>query len=355
MSLKRAPLATFCLALCVASGAQDPSLDAPASAPAGSEIEIGWAGQASDRDFVTIVAPDAPESTYSDYQYTRDRGSVTLRVPEEPGDYEIRYLAADSPHATLARRALEVTAVSASLTAPDSARAGAEIEITWTGPDNRQDFVTIVEAGAAERSYDDYQYTNRGNPLTLKAPDEPGAYELRYLTGATYRTLARHAVTVTATSATLTAPDSVAAGAPFDVSWTGPDNQNDFVTIVPAGSKDDAYDDYQYTRGGPVLTLRAPDAPGDYELRYLTGASSRKLASRPIVVTGTAAALSAPEQAVAGGKIEVGWEGPDHPQDYVLIVAAAAGDDAYDSYAYTERGNPATIVVPPFRSISSST
>jgi Ca-activated chloride channel homolog len=80
----------------------------------------------------------------------------------------------------------------------------------------------------------------------------------------------------------LTAPAEVAAGAEFEVSWTGPDAPNDYLTIVPVGAGDGEYGDYRYTREGATLRLTAPDAPGDYEVRYQN--AQGVFARRPITV-----------------------------------------------------------------------
>ena len=57
--------------------------------------------------------------------------------------------------------------------------------------------MTIVKKGAREGEYDNYEYTARGNPVKVRAPVEPGEYELRYSTGQAYATLARAPITIT--------------------------------------------------------------------------------------------------------------------------------------------------------------
>jgi Mg-chelatase subunit ChlD len=91
---------------------------------------------------------------------------------------------------------LSVGDVTASVDPVEPVVAGEPFEVSWTGPDNERDFVTIVPAGAPERSYKSYAYTRRGNPLRVEAPKSPGSYEVRYLTGQDYRTLASVAVDV---------------------------------------------------------------------------------------------------------------------------------------------------------------
>jgi hypothetical protein len=127
-------------------------ISAPAEALVGSEVPVAWTGEANARDFITIVAPDAVEGAYEAYQYAR-KSPVTLVAPVEPGTYEIRYLGADAPYPTLARRPLTVNDTSATLLAPDSVDAGAAFDVSWTGPDHKRDFITIVPAGTPEGQY----------------------------------------------------------------------------------------------------------------------------------------------------------------------------------------------------------
>ncbi len=70
------------------------------------------------------------------------------------------------------------------------------MKITWQGPNNERDFITIVPAGTPERQYKACKYTKEGSSLELRAREVPGEYEVRYLTGQTYATLATAKVTV---------------------------------------------------------------------------------------------------------------------------------------------------------------
>ncbi|MGH8166106.1 MAG: hypothetical protein ACREQ1_02640, partial [Woeseiaceae bacterium] len=286
------------------------------------------------------------EGRYDAYQYTR-QNPVTLTVPAMPGKYEVRYLAAASPYPTLARQALEVTDSVANLAAPATVAAGAEFSIEWTGPDNPRDFITIVPAGAAEGQYDAYAYTNKGSPLTLRAPDQAGEYELRYLMGSgSYRTLGRAGVTIGGTDASLTVPPSVAAGSPFEIGWQGPDNERDFITIVPAGAPARQYDTYIYTARGNPGVLKAPEEAGDYEVRYLTGQSYATLASAAVTVTAVSATLQAPESAPARDAVTVTWEGPGNPTDYVILLPVGSDNSASGNYALVTRGKTLKIATP---------
>jgi len=167
----------------------------------------------------------------------------------------------------LTQRVVLTLVAQATLEAPPTIGAGAEFKVAWEGPDNQNDYITIVPANAEEKQHGNYTYTRDGSPLKLRAPDAPGQYELRYISGASRNTLGRLPIAVTAVEASLDAPPTIGAGAEMKVTWTGPDNQNDYITIVPAGEEEGRHGNYAYTRDGSPLKLRAPDEPGAYELR----------------------------------------------------------------------------------------
>lgn len=74
-----------------------------------------------------------------------------------------------------------LTEGAATLAAPDTAVARARIAVTWQGPDNQNDFVIVVEAGAPDSVQGNLARTHRGNPADLLLPDALGAHELRYV------------------------------------------------------------------------------------------------------------------------------------------------------------------------------
>ena len=327
--------------------AQDRSISAPASATVGAPIEVAWRGAANARDFITLVPSGAAEGRYDGYEYT-SQSPVTLKAPQQPGNYELRYLAADSPYPTLARAPITIVDTTASLTAPATVPAGEEFKVQWTGPNHERDFVGLVKADAAEGTYDGpYDYTTKGSPLTLRAPDAAGEYELRYMMAESpYRTLGRTRVQVTSSSATVSAPSSVAAGATFQIQWQGPNNPRDFLTIVPVGKPEREYDAYVYTSTGNPASLAAPEVAGAYEVRYLTAQTYATLATAAVTVTPVSATLEAPPTAPARAVVTVKWEGPGNPTDYVILLPVAAANDANGNYAYVSRGQELRISTP---------
>jgi hypothetical protein len=331
----------FLLCTSLAWGA--PALKGPATASIGAPITVTFTGNTEPRNFISIVPKSAAEGFYDAYEYANAAGKVELRVPATPGDYEIRLLASSSPYATLARQPLKVTAVTATLDGPAQAAAGAEIKVKWTGPNNERDYVAI---GNAERPYIIYEYTRNANPVTLRVPDADGEYELRYILGNGDKVIGSKKLSVGKVSGSVSAPAQVSAGAKFAVKWQGPNNPQDFIVIVPAGTPERQYTTYEYTAAGNPVQLRAPDAGGQYEVRYLTGQTYATVASTKITVGAVTASLQGPTEAVAGSLFAVTWKGPNNQSDYITIVPKGAKEGASGNYEYPSRGNPAKVLAP---------
>ncbi len=336
--------ATALLWMLAAAVSHAKTLSAPAQVDADSVVKIALEGVATDRDFVTIVKPDAKPGAYGAYVYTGE-STIELFAPVEPGDYEIRWLGAASPHPTLTSRALKVVAVSAQLQAPASAAIGTQIEIVWQGPNNPRDFITLVTAGTPEGRYDTYKYTDKGSPLQLQVPTAAGEYELRYLTGRGYKTLAAVPIRIDDSAASVKFTSPVRIGQPLRIQWSGPANPREFITVVPAGMTDGQYNAYTYVDQGNPLTLTVPDQPGDYEIRYMTADSKRVLARAPLQITAVESSVQAPATVVARQHFPVRWNGPGNEQDFVAVTEPGK-PKSWLSYGYTKRGNPVEVEAP---------
>ena len=334
----------------LASGAVQaaPSLTTPPSATAGSSITFKATGTGNPREFVTVVPKGTREGAYQAYVYVTGAGDLKLAMPATPGDYELRLCAADSPYKTLVAKPIQLIGASASVSAPASVAAGTTFEVKWTGPNNERDYIAVGETTPGGRLYLDYKYSRNGSPMKLAAPEKPGNYEVRYILGVGDAVIARQPITVGGVTASVTAPAQVAAGAKFKVSWTGPNNERDFVTMVKAGTKEQTYERYEYTSKGNTLEFTAPDVPGAYEIRYATGKLYSTLARAPITVGAITGNVAGPAQVVAGESFKATWKGPDNARNFVTIVLKGAREGAYSgSYFYTTpQNNPGNLVAP---------
>lgn len=263
--------------------AAEAAVSAPSEAGAGDTVKVEFTGPpAGSGDYITVTKPDAPAEKYNDYAYTRNGSPAELRMPLEPGDYEIRFIQGGSK--ILARQAIKVNAAAASVSAKTSAVAGETVSVTFTGPAGGSgDFITITKPDAPDNKYMSYAYTRNGSPANIRMPLDPGTYEIRFVQ-ANEKVLARQAITVTAATATLSAPAQAAAGSTISVTFTGPPSgSGDYIAIAEMGSDDLRYINYAYTSNGSPASLRMPTTPGDYELRFIQG-NEKLLARRAIKV-----------------------------------------------------------------------
>jgi Ca-activated chloride channel family protein len=206
------------------------SIVAPATAAAGSDIEVAWEGPDYQNDYIGISVPD--EEGYETYTYTREGSPLDLTMPTEPGEYELRYYIGQD-RTVIARASITLQDVGAKIVAPATAAAGSDIEVAWEGPDYRNDYIGVSMPD--DEGYEAYTYTREGSPLDLTMPTEPGQYELRYYVGQDRKVLARAPITVESVGANLVAPDEAVAGSDIEVAWEGPDYRNDFIAISEPG------------------------------------------------------------------------------------------------------------------------
>jgi Ca-activated chloride channel family protein len=321
------------------------TLTVPEKMDAGAVFTVGWEGPDNKDDYVTVVAGDAAADKFGDYRNTREGATLTLTAPVEPGVYEVRYVAGRS-RTVLGRASIEVTPTSATLEAPDEVVLGSKFTVGWTGPDNQNDYITIVQAGAPDDKYGSYTNTSAGASVTLTAPIETRDAEVRYVTGQGHKVLARRAIRVVAAEVSLDAPAEAIAGTTIEVTWTGPDNQGDYITVVPVETADGQYGNYTNVSARSPLKLLTPIIVGDAELRYMTGQGGKVLARRVIKIVAAEVALDAAEQCVAAGEVSVTWTGPNNPGDYITLVAKGTPDGQYAGYQNTTAGSPLIVKAP---------
>jgi len=322
------------------------SVEGPATAVVGSEVPVSWTGPNYQGDYITIVPKQTPDGEYARYGYTRKGSPLAVTAPLEPGEAEIRYMSGQG-NRVLARAPIMLEASEVTLTFEGPVTAGARLDVEWTGPDNKGDYITIVPADSDEGTYQSYEYTRKGSPLKVKAPIEPGECEVRYVSGQGGKTLGAAPITVEEAEVSLEAPAEATAGAEVPVEWTGPANEGDYITIVPADAEEGTYKHYDYTRKSPAM-VKAPIAPGACEVRYVSGQGGKTLAVTPIEVKAAEVSLNGPAEAVAGSLVPVQWEGPANQGDYITIVPAEFEEGKYAKYEYArEKNRPEVEVAAP--------
>ena len=178
-----------------------------------------------------------------------------------------------------------VAEATAAVNGPASADIAAPLEISWTGPANKDDFISIALPAQPPGSFFNRAFVRNGNPAKVWAPSDPGEYEVRYMLGRGTKLLAKAPITVNAVTAKVEPPASVKAGMEFEVVWQGPGHAEDFISVARPGQPPGAVVSSTRVRPGGTLKLRAPREPGTYEVRYILGRGSRLLAKAVIAVT----------------------------------------------------------------------
>ena len=178
------------------------TLTAPDTIRAGDAITIRWTGAASARDYITLVPMGADEGSRENYIRVRDNSQDTLPAPDSTGLYELRYVLNEGGR-ILARQPIEVLDEDAPLQngatiqAPDSAKAGTDIEVDWsTSRESTDQRITLAQEDQAIFTWISAVSIEGDAPLSITLPDSPGRYELRFLDVTNQEVLARHVIQV---------------------------------------------------------------------------------------------------------------------------------------------------------------
>ena len=270
--------------------APEVTVSGPESALAGSSFTVAWTGAVHGQDYVTIVPMGADEGSHGDYTRVRDAAEGNLQAPADTGMYEIRYVL-DEGKRTMASQPIEITAPEVTLSAQDKLRAGDALRVEWAGAVHPQDYITLVPMGTPDGDHAEYFRVRDGSSHDITAPDQPGLYELRYMLNEGRRVMARHTVEILAadaplsSGASLSAPDSAAAGSQIEVGWSVDSTSADQrITLARADQAIFTWLSATKVDGPPPLSITLPDEPGSYELRFLDVTNQSVLARKVLVV-----------------------------------------------------------------------
>ena len=258
---------------------------------------------------------------------------------------ELEFAAAEGGSKTLTL-ILPYSTPDATLEAMDTAVAGSTISVSWTGPSEKNDYISVAEVGSKDTTYVNYTYTREGNTLGLVMPPVPGNYELRYVLNNRSMVLASNPITVTEVGAALKAPQTANAGETLVIQWEGPNYKNDYVSVAKIGSADNKYINYTYTREGSALGLEMPAEPGVYEIRYVMHQDTTVIARQTIMLEVVGASITAPASADAGQELVIEWVGPNYKNDYISVAEIGSSNSKYINYTYTREGNTLTLEMP---------
>ena len=307
------------------------TVSAPATVTFGTDFTVTWGETVHPRDWISIAPVGADVGTYTTYRRVESNDSVSLRAPSEPGLYEVRYVL-DEGSRMIALTPVEVVEAEQTVSAPATVTFGTEFTVTWGETVHPRDWISIAAVGADADTYTTYRRVESNDSVSLRAPAEPGLYEVRYVLDEGSKTLASTPVEVIEAEQTVSAPATVTFGTDFTVTWGETVHPRDWISIAPVGADVGTYATYRRVEGNDSVSLRAPAEPGLYEVRYVLDEGSKMLASTPVEVIEAEQTVSAPPIVRAETNFTVTWGETVHPRDWVSIALVGAEVSGYTAY-----------------------
>ncbi len=263
----------------------------PAEPMAGTTVTVDFGGGPDDATGLVVLAPaEAGDATRLDLAYVGGgEGVVALITPDVPGTFEARFLL-DLPeggYRVVGRSApFATTEPTAGLQVAAQVPAGTTVEVDWQGPGGSGDRIEIHAAGAPASAAPLGTARTFTRPAALRAPDEPGRYELRYVTGGSGTVLASVRFEVIEAVVTLDVPAEAMAGSIVTIGVAGAVGPRDSIVLVREGAPDEGAETIGPANRiyGTSVGLRAPEEPGAYEIRYLVGADGTIAQRFPLTV-----------------------------------------------------------------------
>jgi hypothetical protein len=317
-----------CLLLLVPFQLIYPQLEAPLSVPQGSPFEITWTGTETLGRLAILEKTENGYRRVGSWIYLHNRSTVfKAKAPLDPGPY---FIGQEVEGRLEPIQPLTVRAIAALIDAPTIAGINEAIEIAFEGPSYGDAVIGIYKETEMRDERFSYAYpSNSGDgTVTLKAPLDPGSYQIKYKLGSI--SLASSPLTVGGVAATLKGPDRIQAGSEVIIQWQGPfDPQNTIGFVEPGGEK--RAGDYRYLHIGSenAVRLNAPVDSGKYEVAFFV--RSKVISRHPIVVEEATATLMAPETVEAHARFDVEWTGPGNRSDRIELRDE---EDARTAVAY---------------------
>ncbi|WP_417260524.1 VWA domain-containing protein [Celeribacter sp.] len=264
------------------------TVTAPEQVTTGASFDIAWDKTVNGSDYLTIVPAGSDEGTRHNHIRARDDLSGELTAPATPGLYEVRYVL-DEGNKTIGMAMVELIEPEMGISGPGIVRAGTQVDIKWASAINGSDYVTIVPAGADEGTRHTHLRVHDKTEGRLKAPDETGLYEIRYVLDQGNKTLASASLEVVGADAPLddgaglSAPETASTGEVITVTWTGSgEGADQRIALAHKDQPDFSWISAQKVGEGKSMELTMPDEPGLYEVRYLD-ITNRELLGRSVV------------------------------------------------------------------------
>ncbi|MTI42923.1 Ca-activated chloride channel family protein [Roseibium hamelinense] len=169
-------------------------LEAPSEIGQGKRLTVVWEGPGARYDSVQIYDPAARGGEGRVIHEKRlqnddfDNNKASLATPVKPGPYELRYYNGDNRQ-VLFTQPLIIVPINIGFDAPESVETQTRFQVTWSGPGARYDSVQLFDpqARGGEGKVVFERRLSSGDldakTVEVVAPNDAGAFELRYYNG----------------------------------------------------------------------------------------------------------------------------------------------------------------------------
>jgi Ca-activated chloride channel family protein len=331
------------------SDAPEVTLEVVPERPAAGDVaNVRYWGAPAGNNWVAIAPGGAPPGEYLARAPAEGPvGDVVLPLPDTPNHLEVvfSHQLESGTQQVLGRLELETGPRRIAIDAPIRTENGSMMTVGWSGGDLEGDFITIAPKGSNIMENVFCSPAVGEGAVSLSAPVLAGDYVIRYLSRRG-RVLAGVDLEVFEILATLDGPTEVAPGESFGVVWTGPDEDQDFLSIAAVGAGNDQYKSFSPSSGGSPARLTAPKDPGDYELRYVRATDGEVLARAQFAVKAVGIDLEVPPVVDAGTRFEAAWRGTPGAGDFVAIARLPWGPNRHLDWSFTDLGSPVSLAAP---------
>jgi len=301
------------------------TLNAPAEAVAGTEIDINWKAPDVQQARIVLQADDEKPKFYSrHYVLTENKKEATLRLPSAKGNYVLRFMNSKGKPRVLAEKKLLLKAPEIKINAPDEAITGTEIDLSWKAPKLSNARINLELAENKRKFYTNpYVRTQGKKEATMRLPSMPGDYMLRWYNYADNAFVTERPIKLKEATIAINAPEQAIAGSELDISWEAPKTSDARITLELAENKPKFYTNpYVRTQGKKETTMRLPSTPGNYVLRWYNYSDRKLITEKPLRISQPSISIDAPKEALAGSEIKINWSAPKGLNAFINVQVA---------------------------------
>ena len=149
------PTVTALLLLLTAPAAwsQQVTLDVPAEVSVGQAFSVTYSTDGDLSDYIAFTYEGAEPNRYNYGWHRASAGSpAKFSAPTNPGTYVVRFIVAESTTIILEKQII-VSDSPATVSVPDTVSAGDELVVTFSGPMNDRDYISMTDPDAPNANY----------------------------------------------------------------------------------------------------------------------------------------------------------------------------------------------------------